>query len=524
MRYRSARKTPVSAGLGREARRNGFSSLFTVFVFIVFSALGLSLILVTQVYQKSLGYRRLSGSLAYAAENGVKLGLAEVLGRLEALPSFRPVAPELYNNYKEDAAGAGGLVLADALGLRFPYLAVEEWRDFVWQTSVAGALVSSVNAEEWIQARYRLEFAGEGRIAGVQALRGSTLAAETAVLAGRIPLAWFPFLSGPGTPGEEMNKVSLLPEPRNLLAAAPAVSETDPVPADATPLLEKALKIKLLRPEDLTRAGLRRALGLEPVDEPVPEGVYLIRDDLGLGGVFVEGDLDELVPAIDGGEQVIAFRSPAGEWVLRFDPELSRTTFITPAGRESFDLSPRGILIVHGRILSLGGGIVDASGRVVMVRDEAVPSIRRGVSLTIVSTDRVTISSHLVLQGVRTETGLPYLEEAPTQLLIYAAGRDPLQGTPRDGAIIIDADAPPDLRLEADLAASGEFKVKGEGKTVEVTGGVQANRILLAANALRITPERRLGDGAARFADSPLSAVPVLAVVSLRLVAWKEGE
>jgi hypothetical protein len=144
--------------------------------------------------------------------------------------------------------------------------------------------------------------------------------------------------------------------------------------------------------------------------------------------------------------------------------------------------------------------------------------------LTIVATDRVTISSHLVLQGVRAETGLPYLEEAPTELLIYAAGRDPLQGTPRDGAIIIDADAPPDLRLDAGLAASGEFKVKGEGKTVEVTGGVEANRVVLAASALHITPDRRLDGAAARFTDAPRSAVPVLAVVSLRLVAWKEDE
>jgi len=519
-----ARKTPGSAGLRPEPGRRGFSSLFAIFVFVVFSALGLSLILVTQVYQKSLGYRRLSGSLAYAAENGVKLGLAEVLGRLEALPAHRPLAPGLLDIYKEDVAGAGGLVLADALGLRFPYLALEEWRDFVWQTSVAGALASSVDEGDWIQVRYRLEFAGEGRIAGVRALRGSTLAAETTVLAGRIPLAWFPFLTGPGTPDEEKNKVSLLPEPRNLLAAMPVAAGTNPVPADATPLLEKALKVKLLRPEDLTRAGLRRALGLEPVDEPVPEGVYLIRDDLGLGGVFIEGDLDELIPAIDGDEQVIAFRSRAGEWLLRFDPVRNRTTFTTPAGTESFDLSPRGILIVNGRILSLGGGIIDTSGRVVMVRDEAVPSIRRGVSLTIVCTDRVTISSHLVLQGVRSQDGVPYLEDAPTQLLIYAAGRDPIQGTPRDGAIIIDADAPPDLRLEAGLTASGEFKVKGEGKNVEVTGGVQAARVLLAANALRITPDRRPGNGAARFADSPLSAVPVLAVVSLRLVAWREDE
>jgi hypothetical protein len=60
------------------------------------------------------------------------------------------------------------------------------------------------------------------------------------------------------------------------------------------------------------------------------------------------------------------------------------------------------------------------------------------------------------------------------------------------------------LRLEAGLTASGEFQVKGEGKNVEVTGGVQAGRVLLAANALRITPDRRPGNGAARFADSPL--------------------
>jgi hypothetical protein len=264
-------------------------------------------------------------------------------------------------------------------------------------------------------------------------------------------------------------------------------------------------------------------VGLEPSNDPVPDGVYLIQDDLGLGGVFVQGDVEELVTAIDGPFQVISFRAEAGEWVLRFSPALGQTFFAAPDTSRFYDLVPAGIIAVNGKIGSLGGGTMDASGRVVMAGGEAAPSILAGVSLTILSSEGVTISSHLISQGVRWQDGIPYVKDGSSQVVIYSTGMDFLERTTAEGGISIAEGAPDNLTLQASLVAGGTgFAFKGKGKAIEVLGGIQAVDYTSEGNTLRISPDRGLAEGRSLPGNAPLSTEPMLYVSSFKVREWKE--
>ena len=63
----------------------------------------------------------------------------------------------------------------------------------------------------------------------------------------------------------------------------PAATDHLLIPSDATPQLAETLRIKIFSPDKLTVYQLRQALGLPLVNEPVPDGVYLIVNDAGLG-------------------------------------------------------------------------------------------------------------------------------------------------------------------------------------------------------------------------------------------------
>jgi hypothetical protein len=268
---------------------------------------------------------------------------------------------------------------------------------------------------------------------------------------------------------------------------------------------------------------LRAVLGLEMSADPVPEGVYLMHDDLGLGGIYVEGDLDEMVPAIDGNLQVISFRRGDSLWRLEFCPSRAQTRFSTPEGDYTYELLPKGIIIVSGKIGSLGGGEVDAAGNVTLVKDRELPSILRGVDLTIVSSDAITISSHLIQQGVSWEKGIPYVKDSSSQLIIYSTGQDFWQGTARNGGIIIDAQAPSEVKIQASLTArGGGLTICGEGKEVEVLGSLQVSDYSSRENKITISFDPRLTAANGRHENSARTSAPIVFLASFRILGWKE--
>ena len=531
MSFATSRRTPASppSADGAPGGRKGSISVTVTLMFLVFTVLGTGMLLLTQVHLKAGAGRKNSALLDYASENGIKRALEDIDAALASRATLIEATPGRMSELRSDALLGGTKIVEELFGWPLPRLIRETWEDMSWESVTACDPERTEDREDFLSVGYRLRIDSEGKLANFKPKRASQCDASLNVLAGRLPLPCVPFLLNKkmdaGTENDFLssNGISFRTAPGGSPAARLEIVETPIIPTDATSLLGQTLRLRLFRPEDLDAASVRRAVGLEPSNDPVPDGVYLIQDDLGLGGVFVQGDVEELVTAIDGPFQVISFRAEAGEWVLRFSPALGQTFFAAPDGSRSYDLVPAGIIAVNGKIRSLGGGTMDASGRVVMAGDDAVPSILAGVSLTILSSEGVTISSHLISQGVRWQDGVPYVKDGSSQVIIYSTGKDFLEGTTAEGGISIAEGAPDNLTLQASLVAGGTgFAVQGKGKAIEVLGGIQAVDYTSEGTTLRISPDRRLAEGRSLPGNAPLSTEPMLFVSSFIVREWKE--
>ena len=309
----------------------------TTLLFLAFSVLGTSMLLLSQVHLKAGAGRKLSLLLDYASENGIKQALGPFITGLDFGNTLVAIPPGLAAAYKEDALRGGRRIAADFLGWEFPLEDRETWDGASWSATTSCPTLRAEDRGEYVSVTYGIRIDAEGSLAGFKPKRVSSCSASLEALTGRLPLPFIPLFVNKDMTAEQeadflgSNGISF----RSVPADRPPRLQTESaplIPKDAFPQLAKALKIDLFRPEDLNVAVLRRALGLEESNEPVPDGVYLIHDDLGLGGIFVQGDVVEMVAAIDGDFQVLRFTTDAGEWILRFSPTLCRTVFESPGG------------------------------------------------------------------------------------------------------------------------------------------------------------------------------------------------
>ncbi len=501
-----------------------------IFLMFVFSGLGLSMIFLSQTYLKMNGFRRFSSFLDYASENGAKRGFADLMAWLSERARLAPVSAAAVDSFRASPDSRFGPLIEEAVGPAFPRFLSESSGAASWECLSTCAPVRSEDRGDYVRIEAALRLESTGAIAPMRPRRLSRLDGTLGIVAGRFPLAAFPLLldKEPAAGGDpdflKANGISFAAPPGNMIRPAAVVTGGGQIPQNASAQVSKALKVSVLSPADLTNALLRQALGLDPSEAEIPDGVYLIKTDEGLGGVFVQGDLDELVLAIDGPRQVIVFRSAAGEWKLAFDPAAGRTEFVTPEGTAAYDRVPLGMIVVNGGLASVGGGAVAADGTVAMARDEEIPCILSGVALTIVASERVVLSSHLILQDVEWREGLPAVKESQSQVVIFSSGRDLQTGEAVDGGVTVAADAPAALKVQASVTAGGGgFEIAGAGKTVEIMGGLQASDYRGNGNALRIAPDPRAAAGVLP-PDSPLTATPRLSVISLRILAWREYE
>ena len=519
------RRNEPAAALERTIE-NGSTSFIAIFLLFLFTALGFGLHYLSQSYLRISAYKKFSFCLEITAENGIKQGLGRLLAGLVREPGPRSLTEEERNFLAQDASSGGGRAAEEAMAIRFPFRSDDEAGDQSWSGNVNCMLNRFTDEQTYFLAEYRIAIDSEGRIKGLRPGRTAGLDLSLDVLAGRIPLASFPFLlagaAGNGFIADLLDRQKLVLAacrrkdltPRNLVT--PRLLS----PRDASPLLARALNIKLLEPGRIGRALLRRSLGLEMIDAPIPEGVYLIRNDAGPGGVFVQGDLDRMLMAADGGRQYLQFESTGSVWKIKFGP-LSGTEFFTPTGIQTDIHPPLGIVLVNGSVASLGAATLGVDGNLLPVRDGETPCLQDGLALTIVSAEEVTIGSSLLHEGVRWSEGVPYLAAKQSQLVVYASGSDLIDGTEKSGRILIDPAAPPEIKIQATLTAADNFEIAGGPKTIVVTGGVQASGLVLGEGILKIAPDERLVGNLLPPPLGPAAAEPVLLVLGLRPLAWR---
>jgi hypothetical protein len=529
MNYRFSPRISGSFILERAYKKSGSILIVTVFLFLAFGTLAIGLIFLSQVYLKIGGYEKHSRLLDYGSENGIKDGFHYLVSAIANAPLPAIITEERYAELKDDTQSSGRLLAEEAAGLRFPIQIQAQEERMIWQSRTDCQLQDVAEGEGFILARFALPVQSEGRLRSLPFSRSSSLDVKVAVMAGHVPLSAIPFLLDKNLPPEERdsfkeeNDITLLPSSREILPPRMSFSDASLIPQDATPLLEKALDIKIFRPQDISAARLRSALGLEESQEPVPEGVYLIRTDLGLGGVYVQGDVEEIVAAIEGSFQVVAFRMESGVWTLKYSPSQSQTVFLSPEDKEAFDLVPLGIIIIDGKVLSLGGGEVDEEGDVRLIADQEVPSLLPGINLTLVASGEITITSHLLQQGITWQDGIPYVKSEQTQLIIFSTGQDLWSDEAREGGIAISQDAPQDLKVQADLTAGGEgIRVEGTDKMLRLLGSIQTAEYVSSGRRLELTPWLPRADGNGRPIYGAQSTRPVLFISQFNAAAWKE--
>jgi hypothetical protein len=515
---------------GRDkTRKKGVISLVAVFTLFVFTVLGLGMLYLSQIYLKFSAFKKNSILLDYSTENGIKQGFHQLLSSLSQASSLSVLT------YQE-AAQLKAEVLNNKLGIIERFLRTEiplhhssSWENLSWKSETSFSVKKIEEKEDYVKMTYQASILSEGKIKNFPPRRKSILECGMDILAGNIPLPEIPLLIDKKlTPKqkedfEKKNNIDISTPDNNIIPPQITFAEEELLPEDANSQLMKALKIKMFSPQNLSDAKLRVILGLEETDEPVPEGVYLIKDDLGLGGVFVQGDVDEMILAIEGDFQVVSFVTESGCWVLKFSPSKGETIFTTPLKTHYYNLIPLGIIFIDGEIHSLGGGIVHVTGEINMVKEEVIPSILGGVNLTIVSSKEVTISSHLIHQGLKWQEGVPYLKDSQSQLIIYAAGEDPLGGSKTEGGIVIDENSPDELKIQASLTASGKgLTVEGKEKNVHLMGSLQTSDLSVQNNNLKITFNQRLMENDDLLQNAPKTRKPIIYLASFKAKEWRE--
>ena len=506
----------------------GSVALIVVFVFFIFAALGLGTIDLTRTYLKLSAHKKYSLVLSYTAENGVKRALARILASQAKTAAPLPLTAERMEMLKIDARSGGDETAEEAMGLSFPDQIEETSGDQTWTGTSRCTMDRFTEESTYFLAGYRIAVEAEGRLKSISPVGKAALELDLKAAAGRIPLSFFPFLmTGTGGNGAVADliaakKLQLAPSRSKDLAPRTLITARPIIPQDPASLLAAAAKVGFLRPGELNRAELRRALGLEMIDEAVPDGVYLIRGDARPGGIFVQGDLDRLLLAIADGWQYAEFQMGGSAWRLKFSPSAGRMEFCGPEGLTSMDRVPLGMILVNGAIASLSAAEWDAGDELTPSPDPEIPCVLDGVSLTIVSAASVTIGSDLLHEGVKWVKDVPYLKDRSSQLIVYAGGRDLVDGSGRDGRIIIGSGAPAETKIQASLTAADGFAVDGESRSVVVSGGLQTSALFLGENRLKIAPDERLTADALAPAPGPAAAEPVLFILSMRPLTWTE--
>ncbi len=509
--------------------RKGAMTLIAVFLFFIFSTLGLSMLYFSQIYLKLSAYKKNSTILAYASENGIKLGFDHLLNLLSQTVTPSLLSPQESIELREDTINKGSEIVEKLLGLRLPFQNSQAWEHLWWESITNFYFEKIEEKEDYFHATYKTAISSVGKIKNFKEAKKSSLEARLGIFAGNLPLPYIPLLVDKKLDPEqkndfiEKNKIDFLPSEKNLLSPQISFAEGDLIPKDANSQVQKALKIKFFQPQNLSSLRLRTILGLEETNEPVPEGVYLIKDNMGLGGIYVQGDVEEMVTAIEENFQVVSFLTEQGCWILKYSPQKSKTIFSTPEEVLYYDLIPLGIIIVNGKINSLGGGVMDPSGQAILVTEEEIPSILRGANLTIISSDKITLSSHLIHQGVKWIDEVPYVKDSNSQLIIFATGKDFLENTKREGKIIIDKNSPQEIKIQASLTAADKgFSIEGKGKTVHILGSLHASDYTSNENKLTFTFDERLLEESDLVQNAPKTARPVLCLSFFKPMEWKE--
>ncbi|MGB9906196.1 MAG: hypothetical protein ACPLRR_02275 [Candidatus Saccharicenans sp.] len=452
----------------------------------VFMTLGMGLLINSRLYLQTHGFRKLSRLSSYAAENGLKEAWSRMQTRAQEAFYEPEINDETFQTIKK-APETNLLAVLQPLLRAALFKSQDELSGLAWEASASADLEELYSDEHYLKATFGFNIEATGQVQGPGGSRSEQIKAELVLLAGHLPLNQVPVAVGKeGLEPASAARIKTRPLlPENLSLPQVKTVSSSFIPGEALPLLAHGLKI--LKPASLPNWLLRQALGLEPGPDAVPEGVYLVQDSLGPGGIYVQGDLDLLLLGIDCGFQVIQFHQKEFRWLLRFNPTTARASFISPSGYQEFKELPIPLVMINGKVLSLTSGCPGRDGFLEASKEAGCPAFLSGVKITIVCSGRLDVTSNLYSEGLEWKEGLPYLKSRQSQLIIWSTGQDFQTDALTDGGINLFSSSDEKRIIEASLIAGGQgLKTDLPGEKLELIGSLAATALDLGRTELDI--------------------------------------
>ncbi|HDZ25226.1 MAG TPA: hypothetical protein ENH65_01800, partial [Candidatus Aminicenantes bacterium] len=174
--------------------RKGAMTLVSIFLFFIFSTLGLSMLYFSRIYLKLSAYKKNSTLLAYASENGIKLGFDHLLNLLS-----QTVSPSLLSSHesielREDTINKGSEIVEKLLGLRLPFQNSQAWEHLWWESITNFYFEKIEEKEDYFHATYKTAISSVGKIKNFKEAKKSSLEARLGIFAGNLPLPYIPLL------------------------------------------------------------------------------------------------------------------------------------------------------------------------------------------------------------------------------------------------------------------------------------------------------------------------------------------
>ncbi|MCX7973633.1 MAG: hypothetical protein N3B16_03940 [Candidatus Aminicenantes bacterium] len=484
-------------------------------------------LILTQIHLKLGGVRTNLALSHLAAENGLKMAylfLWEKALELQAPKAISESDWQLLISHADPKLYSW--LLCRLFNLEFPLSLSSTWQKMIWKTEVSLTSPKITYIGNYGLAEFLIDFKATGKIEPSSLSTFSKMVAQACLAVGYLPLNFFPLLIEKNLPSEEQInylkaiKIELATNNKFLPSIKPIFSQTVIISRRINQFLERGLKINLFEPNKINSLILRQVLGLENKKEPVPDGVYLIQDDLGLGGIFVQGDLDKFLLAIEDGYQVMLFQQDNKTWQLRFNPYSGQTIWQTPENNQIFNSLPNEVILVNGNILSFGGKQSD-----VLISERDLPiSIMPGINISLVVSGNINITSSIVQSNLSILPGIPYLQKRQSQIIIFSTEKDLITGEDKEASIIINP-TQGNIVIEANLTALGKgLKVDSLGKQVTIWGGIQTTDINNISSNIKIIPPPNINHLLKTENLVPLTVKPMAVLFQLKPIEWKEYE
>lgn len=467
----------VSDSLKPFGTPRGSALMVCLLVMAILMTLGIGLLFNSSIFLKTYGFRKLSRLTSLAAENGIKQAWNRVEATAATIFSKPEISEELFQAWQQSPESRGletvrPLLEAGSTGQH------DDFSGLSWETISSAGLAELYSDEHYLKATFGFNIKSSGRVQGFFGARVEELKCELVLLAGHLPLDQVPAaVNLDGIQKDDLPKIKV----KSLQPGATATSGLKTltrqfISDDALPLLSRGLKI--LKPDSLPNWLLRQVLGLEPGNETIPDGVYLVQDSLGPGGIYVQGNLDQLVLGIDNGFQVIQFHQAESLWLLRFNPSTARTSFITPSVRQDFNELPVPVIMINGQVLELAAGRPNGAGFLEQTDDEDTPAFLNGLKLTIVCSGKINLTSNLFSDGLDWRKGLPYLRSKQSQLIIWSTGKDFQSEEMVEAGIRLLGKAGREAVVEASLIAGGRgFSAEASADKINIIGSLTATAL-----------------------------------------------